>query len=367
MKVKNIIFVCLLIVQASVAIAQHKSITGYTLTGKVKGIADGEVELSSFDAKTRTNTSVNKAKIKDGKFVMSGKLNTAEMMSLTFTPGNWSTYVFLENKAITLSADTAGSQYYDNTKHKGKKGAQLKQVKVSGSVSHTDFEAYENSIKGVANREEIPARQMDYMLAFVAKKSESVAGVYMLSNYYMFHAKMPLADLEQMMKQFKGAARESLYFRNLQKEIAERKAVLPGNFAEDFTLLKRDSTRFTLSSTRGKYVLIDFWASWCKPCRKAIPHWKEVYAKYGGKDFEIVSVANDKNWNDWFKAMDVEQMPWIQIADEFPLKNMPSRVLSRYKHGSIPLYVLLDKEGKILVKSGNEEDVDHKLAELLGN
>ena len=367
MKIKYFGIAMLLTAQMSTVLAQTKSAHGYTLTGTVKGIADGEVELKSYDSRTRISKKINIAKVKNGKFSMTGKLNTPELMGLSFTPGNWDTRVFLENGRVTMSIDTAGSTHYDYTKYGDKKGATLQQVKVSGSVSQADYEDYENKTKGSKKREEVFSRQLDYIRPFITKKPSSAAGVYMLSTHYMFNSGMPLNDLEQLMAKFTGDAIKTLYFSNLQKEIAERKAVLPGNFAEDFTLLQRDSTKFTLSSTRGKYVMIDFWASWCKPCREAIPHWKEVYAKYKDKGFEIVSVTNDSRWNDWVKAMDVEKMPWTQTIDEFPVKNMPARVVSKYKHGTIPLYVLLDKEGKILVKTGDESEIDHKLTELLGN
>lgn len=364
MKLKYIgLVAALLIVQTMFGIAQTKSGTGYSLSGSLKGIKDGEVELSAYNSKTRTSTKINTAKVKNGKFVMKGELSGPEMMNLTFKPGNWGTSVFMENTDISIKVDTTGAEHYDYTKYGSDKGARLKQVVVNGSVGHVDFMAYENSIKGVKDREKILDAQLNFISDFIAKKPASVAGIYMLSNHYMFNSQMPLTDLEKLMAKFDGDPKASIYFRNLEQEIVERKAVLPGNLAEDFTLLQRDSTKFTLSSTRGKYVMIDFWASWCKPCREAIPHWKEVYAKYKDKGFEIVAVTNDNRWNDWIKAMDVEQMPWIQTIDEFP-KNMPGRVISKYKHGTIPLYVLLDKEGKILVKTGDKAEIDQKLAEI---
>lgn len=364
MKIKHL-GIALLLADAVAGFAQTGA--GYTLTGSVKGFADGDVELSSYNSRDRTTTKITTAKVKNGRFVVKGQLGTPQMISLNFTPGNWGTSVFLENKVIALTADTTGSEHYDYTSYGGAKGAQLKKVQVTGSASHTGYQGYEMSIKGIKGREALFSAQLNYIRPYIAKNPSSVAGVYMLSNHHMFNSAMPLNELEQMVAQFKAPATKSLYFSNLQKEIAERKAVLPGNYAEDFTLLKRDSTKFTLSSTRGKYVMIDFWASWCKPCREAIPHWKEVYAKYKNKGFEIVAVTNDSRWTDWFKAMDAEQMPWIQVADEFPLKNMPARVISKYKHGTIPLYVLLDKEGKILVKSGDKNEIDRKLVELLGS
>ncbi|MBO9634314.1 MAG: AhpC/TSA family protein, partial [Chitinophagaceae bacterium] len=98
-----------------------------------------------------------------------------------------------------------------------------------------------------------------------------------------------------------------------------------------------------------------------------IPHWKEVYKKYHDKGFEIVGVTDDSRWKDWFKALEVEKMPWIQVADEFPEKFMPSRVGRLYMAPYLPCYVLLDKEGKILLHNASKEQIDEKLKELLGS
>lgn len=169
------------------------------------------------------------------------------------------------------------------------------------------------------------------------------------------------------MAKFTGQAKSTVYFSNLTDDLQKRKALQPGNVAPDFTLLKPDSSSFTLSSLHGKYVLLDFWASWCVPCRKAIPHWKEVYKKYHPKGFEIVGVTNDIRWSDWFKALDEEKMPWLQVADEFPVKNMPSRVGTMYMTPYLPTYILLDKEGKILLHNASKEQIDQKLKEVFAS
>lgn len=357
------IYMAVLMTMPVISLAQDIS---YTLSGSMKGVSNGEIELNSYDSRTRVSTKLSTAKLLNGKFVVKGKLQGPQMIGVTVKPGNWGTQLFIDGGNVFLQMDTTGAQHYDYTAYGSGKGASLKSVKVTGSSGQADYERYEKSYATAdkKSREALFGAQLDFIKPYVDQKPASVAGVYMLSNHYLFNSGMPLDELEGMLAKFKGPASKSLYFSNLQKEVAERKAVLPGNMAEDFTLLQRDSTKFTLSSTRGKYVMIDFWASWCKPCREAIPHWKTVYAKYKDKGFEIISVTNDSRWSDWKKAMDAEQMPWTQLADEFPLKNMPARVISKYKHGTIPLYVLLDKTGKILVKSGDEAEIDRKLAEI---
>jgi thiol-disulfide isomerase/thioredoxin len=111
----------------------------------------------------------------------------------------------------------------------------------------------------------------------------------------------------------------------------------------------------------------DFWASWCVPCRKGIPYWKKVYGKYHHQGFDIVSIADDRNSKDWIKALDEEKMPWIQVIDEFPSKGLPARVGELYAVRSMPFFVLLDKKGKVIIASDDENAVTKKLEEIFPN
>jgi len=188
----------------------------------------------------------------------------------------------------------------------------------------------------------------------------------MFDQLYMFvSGSMSYADLDAMLNKFTGEATKSPYYDTLVASRKRLKAIQPGSVAPDFTLLRRDSSKFTLSSfTKAKYTMIDFWASWCHPCRQAIPHWKEVYQKYHARGFDIVSVSDDNKWSNWTKAMDIEKMPWTQVDDRFSKKNMPADVGSLYMTAAIPFYVLLDKEGKILIYTNDEAKIDAKLKEI---
>jgi thiol-disulfide isomerase/thioredoxin len=177
---------------------------------------------------------------------------------------------------------------------------------------------------------------------------------------------MAIPQVEQILHTFSGRATSSPYYEAITDNLTKRKALSPGQIAPDFTLLKPDSSSLTLSSLRGKYVMIDFWASWCHPCREAIPHWKKIYEKYHVKGFEILSVSDDNDWKMWKTAMDKEKMPWHQVCDEFPERYKPARVGALYMTHFIPFYVLLDKEGKILVYTGKEGEIDAALEKLLG-
>lgn len=369
---------------------QNKPADEFVITGNIKGINDGVVKLIRYVDSNRTSKVIDSVLVKNGTFELKGAAVQPEIMTLLISPGNWGMKVFVENSRITVDGDTTGAEHYDYTAYGMDKGANLTKFKVTGSRVNDEYQQYESNpeqlkfkaayaeldkTKGVdheilrAKADSISklykAWQWNYINDFVAKNPASVAGAYMFSNYYQFESSMPIADVEMMLGKFQSPAKASVYYAGLTRDIDRRKRVMPGRQAPDFTLLKRDSTAFSLSSLKDKYVMIDFWASWCKPCREAIPHWKQVYQKYKGKGFEILSVSNDSKWKDWFKAMDQEQMPWIQVCDEFPIKNMTAKVATLYQIPSLPCYVLLDKRGKILVHTINEKEIDDKLAEVL--
>jgi thiol-disulfide isomerase/thioredoxin len=353
------------------------------------------VKLVSYNEDDRTSTTLDSVEFDNGAFEIRGRIPTPQMVSVVIEPGNWAFQAFLENKPLTITIDTAGSTYYDYTAYGYGKGANIKNFTESGSKNYDDLQTYQNDpgqkkyepvfadlgnkIQNTKDIDEqyryrdqmdsvrklLNAWKMEQVKTYIYKNPSSVAGAYMLRDLYTWYSDMPYNDMQALVASLQGEAKQSKYYNSLQDILAKRKAVMPGSIAPDFTLLKRDSSEFTLSSTRGKYVMIDFWASWCHPCRQAIPHWKEVYAKYHDKGFDIVSVSDDSRWKDWFKAMDQEKMPWTQVCDEFPVKNMPARVGSLYMTTYIPFYVLIDKEGKILLYTSNENEIDHKLEEVL--
>jgi thiol-disulfide isomerase/thioredoxin len=366
---------------------------GYTIKGTIKGLDSGTVKLIRYNA-DRSRKTLDSVQFKGGAFEFRGKLDIPEMLGVMVSPGNLGFQVFAENREILVNADTAGAEHYDYTAYGMDKGANLKKVDIRGSGSQEIYDAYENDpeqLKFKASFAELNKAyaleknevlkqkmrskfdsvgklstvwQLKWIDGYIAKNPGSVAVAYIFNNYYKFNTEMPLTELDARLAKFDGEARKSAYYQETAKEAGLRRALLPGKTAPDFTLLKRDSTNMTLSDNRGKYVMLDFWASWCKPCREAIPHWKSVYQKYHDKGFEIISVSDDSRWADWTKAMDFEKMPWPQVIDEFPVKNMPARVGTLYQTHFIPFYVLLDKEGKILVYSGDEKNIDAKLKEI---
>ncbi|HOK26546.1 MAG TPA: TlpA disulfide reductase family protein [Bacteroidales bacterium] len=136
----------------------------------------------------------------------------------------------------------------------------------------------------------------------------------------------------------------------------------PGNEAPDFTLPSPDGQMISLSSTRGKVVLLDFWAAWCGPCRLENPNLVRAYEKYHNKGFEIFQVSLDRTREAWLKGIEEDKLgKWIHVSD---LKYWESSVVSLYHIEQIPNNYLLDRDGKIIAVNLRGEDLQSKLAEI---
>lgn len=135
-----------------------------------------------------------------------------------------------------------------------------------------------------------------------------------------------------------------------------------GQIAPEIALADTSGKIITLSSLKGKYVLIDFWASWCGPCRKEMPNVKRLYEKYKNKNFEILGVSLDRDRSAWIKAIKDDGLPWLNISD---LKFWECEAARDYNVQAIPYTVLVDKDGKIIAKELRGEELEKKLEEVI--
>jgi peroxiredoxin len=127
----------------------------------------------------------------------------------------------------------------------------------------------------------------------------------------------------------------------------------------DFTLPDKDGKEFKLSSLKGKYVLVDFWASWCAPCRAENPFMLKAYNELKDKNFEIVGVSLDETRAAWLKAVEQDKLPWTQVSD---VKGFKTEIAIRFGITAIPQNVLIDPDGKVIAKDLRGADVNKMIA-----
>jgi len=183
----------------------------------------------------------------------------------------------------------------------------------------------------------------------------SLAGIQQLDpDKYMDVYKKVYADLSA---KFPG----NKYLDKLRQDIDSYSKVAGGNTAPDFTFNTPEGKPLALSSFKGKVVLVDFWASWCGPCRKENPNVVRLYKKYHDKGFEVLGVSLDESKEKWIAAIKKDGLIWNHVSD---LKGWGSQACALYGIEAIPFTVLLDKEGKIIAKSLRGRALEDKLEEL---
>ena len=152
-------------------------------------------------------------------------------------------------------------------------------------------------------------------------------------------------------------------YDNMSSQIKDMRQTAVGVEAPEIALMEPNGGDLKLSDLRGQVILIDFWGSWCGPCRRENPNVKKVYDKYHGKGFEILGVSLDKDKAAWLEAIGQDQLNWRHVSD---LKYWQSEVVATYKITGIPMTVLVDKEGKIIAKNLRGEALENKLAQIFG-
>ena len=146
------------------------------------------------------------------------------------------------------------------------------------------------------------------------------------------------------------------------KIVAKLQMLSIGVEAPDIILPTPNGEVAKLSDLRGKIVLVDFWASWCKPCRLENPNVVKAFKKYNAKGFEVFGVSLDQNRENWIEAIEADGLKWTQVSD---LQFWSSSVVKLYDIQGIPFAVLLDREGKIIAKNLRGDELEAKLEEIL--
>ena len=171
-----------------------------------------------------------------------------------------------------------------------------------------------------------------------------------------------LPILDNLTKKYPWFKDLEVYKKEAAEKLVKASKVMAGMPVPQVAYNDPEGKPISIASYKGKILLLDFWASWCGPCRQSIPKVKKLYEKYGSSGFDVLSISIDDNEQAWRKAMAVEKMPWKQV-----LSPNKKETMSAFLFSIIPSLYLIDKEGKIVkFYAGYTEDLEKKLQEIIG-
>jgi len=198
---------------------------------------------------------------------------------------------------------------------------------------------------------------LDYVHEVIEKATTENANTFWGPLLQMQHTTFLEPDQERLYKMFSEEAKNSFYGKAMALELY---GVPVGQPAPAFTAKDADGKEYSLKNLLNgdKYILIDFWASWCGPCRKFVPTLKELAVKYAD-EMTVIAISTDTDHNAWLKALEQEQKPWLNLLDE-------SNIGKNYVVSAIPSFFLLDPQGKIVFGKQGGQGVIDKLAEVFG-
>ena len=193
------------------------------------------------------------------------------------------------------------------------------------------------------------------------KEMGTSLAVFYAVNY--LDAEQEFSFLKELADTFQVARPDSRYTQQFVEQVNTLSQLAVGMPAPDIALPNPEGDTLRLSSLHGKYVMIDFWAAWCKPCRMENPNVVRLYEQYKDKGFEIYGVSLDRTKDAWVEAIADDKLTWQHVSD---LQYFNSEAAALYSINAIPATVLLDREGKIIAKNLRGEALAAKLAEIFG-
>lgn len=198
--------------------------------------------------------------------------------------------------------------------------------------------------------------------AMIPEMGTNLVALWTAGNF--LNPENDIETLTQVSERFKTEKPNSpnIHVKTFHQQIMRMKGVDVGSEAPEIVMKTPSDSTLALSSLRGRYVLIDFWASWCGPCRKENPNVVRMYYKFKDKGFDIFSVSLDQEKDSWVKAIEKDGLPWHHVSD---LQFWNSAAAAAYGVQAIPATFLLDKEGKVIAKYLRGEDLERKLEEVL--
>lgn len=369
-----------------VALALTASITscskkaeGYTINGKIDGIKDGLVYLETFGDSTKV---VDSAKVIDGKFTFTGSVTEPLLHTIKLKGVEYGRSFLLDNESIGFKAlkdsiykgkiegakqDSIYQSFYQNEFAKIQKIA-FPLYQLSDSLYKVD--AQNKAIpKGKLSEEHrvfMDKKWADLQVIadketadYIEKNKSNIGAVLVLDDRLIKYPNPKLA--KQMYEILSPEVKQSFYGKKVKASVDLFEKTAVGAAAPAFSQTDVNGKIVKLSDYKGKYVLIDFWASWCGPCRKENPNVVEAYKTYHDKGFEVLGISLDDKKEPWLKAIEKDGLTWTHVSDLKGWKNEAAKI---YGVSVVPTNYLIGPDGKIVASNLREEALQTKLKEI---
>lgn len=357
---KNLIILSLIGLSLAVHAQQERS---YTIKGNIAGLKSSYVYIYGPGKQ-------DSVRVKDGKFSYKGSVKIPTTLYLSDSNRDFSTYLYAENAPITITGKMSSPDNIIVT------GGKTQQELNAFNASHKQDNAiltklYKSRDAAEEAKDEAAVKRIKEELKAQRATSLGITKAFILS-----HPKSYLSlDRIKSLGYSLGYAETEKYFQSLDpslknsergKEVATAMMIMKrgqnGEKMLNFTQNDMNGSPVSFSYFKGKYVLVDFWASWCGPCRAENPNVLKAYQKFADKGFTVIGVSLDDSAEKWKKAVEEDKMPWTQLSD---LKGWKNEVSTYYGIQGIPASYLVNPEGIIIAKDLRGSDLEEKLSELL--